>query len=99
METCKTVEMIGPCGRTIVNESDVKMYKGQGYKMADGGADPTESKYTSMTVALLREELERRELSTAGNKPELIAALEANDAENAENDDDDDDDDSAGDGE
>lgn len=50
------------------------------------------SQYEDLTVAQLKDELERRDLPTTGKKPELVARLDADDAEQASSDDDDEDD-------
>jgi len=43
--------------------------------------EESQDDYDSMTVAQLKEELEARGLPSTGKKPELVAALEANDNE------------------
>lgn len=41
---------------------------------------PTPADYEAMTVVALRDELATRQLSTSGNKPELVARLQQNDS-------------------
>lgn len=49
-----------------------------GVSPEDAGDDESED-YNDWKVATLREELKERELPTSGNKPELVARLEADD--------------------
>lgn len=46
----------------------------------DGDDDSTSDQYKGWTVAQLQQELEDRGLATSGNKPELLARLEEDDA-------------------
>lgn len=64
-------------GEDIPNDLNVTNPKitGKG-QQAEAGED-----YGSLTVDELREELANRDLSTSGNKPDLVARLEEDDAE------------------
>lgn len=49
----------------------------------EGGRNLDELEYSDWTAAELRDELGNRELSTSGNKREMIARLEEDDKENS----------------
>ncbi len=52
-----TVEIVGPAGRVVVNESDLKEWQDKGYKLLDDKGDEAEEgiELSDMTVAQLKQ--------------------------------------------
>lgn len=83
MVSLPTIEMVGPAGRRIVNETDREMWERKGYKVV--GSEPaTETgeegrELGDMTVAKLKALAEEKniDLGDATKKADIVAAIEA----------------------
>jgi len=86
MASLPTIEMVGPAGRRIVNESDRKMWEQKGYKVV--GSEPAKtgdegSGLGDMTIAKLKAYAEEKniDLGDATKKADIVAAIEAAESE------------------